>query len=199
MWIIYIYRVSWSDLAFYSHTQGGIHILNVLEITSILACELHPNELAPQSILCTRDAIRITPAFAVAISIMTLATIVRLACYRELGRHFTFELSIKEDHELITSGPYACVRHPGYIACICYLGSVLVCQLGRGSWWYGSAFGNSLIGVCVASLWVALNVESATFFVSRAELEDQVLQNEFGLKWEEWRKRTPCKLIPYIW
>ena len=27
---------------------------------------------------------------------------------------FTFEMSIRKDHMLITSGPYGVVRHPGY-------------------------------------------------------------------------------------
>jgi len=35
-------------------------------------------------------------------------------CYRTLGRHFTFQLSIKRNHTLVKDGPYAVVRHPGY-------------------------------------------------------------------------------------
>lgn len=36
-------------------------------------------------------------------------------CYCELGNLFTFEVSIRNDHKLIQSGPYHTVRHPGYL------------------------------------------------------------------------------------
>lgn len=39
---------------------------------------------------------------------------IRIACYRELGRLFTYELTIREKHRLVTSGPYSIVRHPSY-------------------------------------------------------------------------------------
>jgi len=31
---------------------------------------------------------------------------------------FTFEMSIRKNHKLITSGPYAIVRHPSYVGVI---------------------------------------------------------------------------------
>lgn len=60
----------------------------------------------------------------------------RRLCFRTLGRHFTFELSVKEEHQLITSGPYALVRHPSYLAAaIGMLGMVIAQLLSPGSWW----------------------------------------------------------------
>ena len=34
--------------------------------------------------------------------------------FRHLGQFFRFEASIQKDHQLIVSGLYAVVRHPGY-------------------------------------------------------------------------------------
>ena len=49
-----------------------------------------------------------------------LGGLIRYTCYRALGRMFTFEMSIRRNHKLIMSGPYAIVRHPSYV------GSILV-------------------------------------------------------------------------
>ncbi|KAG5643598.1 hypothetical protein DXG03_000606 [Asterophora parasitica] len=39
---------------------------------------------------------------------------IRYRCYRELGTLFTFQVAIRKDHRLVTTGPYGAVRHPGY-------------------------------------------------------------------------------------
>jgi protein-S-isoprenylcysteine O-methyltransferase Ste14 len=53
--------------------------------------------------------------------------LIRWLSYRALGRFFTYELTIKEDHKLITTGPYAYVRHPGYSAILLvFFGTFLV-------------------------------------------------------------------------
>ena len=44
----------------------------------------------------------------------SLGGLIRYKCYRALGTMFTFEMSIRKDHMLVTSGPYSIVRHPGY-------------------------------------------------------------------------------------
>ncbi|CAA7269166.1 unnamed protein product [Cyclocybe aegerita] len=41
-------------------------------------------------------------------------TLIRRRCYHVLGRMFTFELTIRKNHWLITSGLYAYVRHSSY-------------------------------------------------------------------------------------
>ncbi|CAD6900108.1 unnamed protein product [Tilletia controversa] len=38
----------------------------------------------------------------------------RYWCYRELSHFFTFTLAILDDHRIVSSGPYAVVRHPSY-------------------------------------------------------------------------------------
>jgi protein-S-isoprenylcysteine O-methyltransferase Ste14 len=63
-----------------------------------------------------------------------LGALLRLWSYRTLGRFFTFQLSIREDHRLVTHGPYAYVRHPGYSAIILvFFGGALV-LFSPGGW-----------------------------------------------------------------
>lgn len=44
-----------------------------------------------------------------------------------MGHLFTFEMSIREDHRLVTDGPYAWIRHPGYTSVLCTF-------MGLGIW-----------------------------------------------------------------
>jgi protein-S-isoprenylcysteine O-methyltransferase Ste14 len=78
--------------------------------------------------------LRITPTFLVEWFFALFGGIIRLACYRTLGNLFTFELSIRKNHKLITSGPYAVVRHPSYTGLIMAVLGYSLCQLSSGSW-----------------------------------------------------------------
>ena len=49
----------------------------------------------------------------------------RPVAIRTLGKHFTYTLSIVDDHRIVDTGIYRLVRHPSY------LGS-LMCLLGLG-------------------------------------------------------------------
>ena len=56
------------------------------------------------------------PAILAGTLLAAAGGLVRAACYRALGPCFTFELAIRAGHRLVTRGPYARVRHPGYAA-----------------------------------------------------------------------------------
>jgi protein-S-isoprenylcysteine O-methyltransferase Ste14 len=62
------------------------------------------------------EVLTISPAFVFGALVASVGGLGRLLAYRALGKHFTFEMSIKKDHGLITSGPYSVVRHPSYTA-----------------------------------------------------------------------------------
>jgi len=50
-----------------------------------------------------------------------------------LGRNWSGTVTIKEDHELITGGPYAFVRHPIYLGILlAFIGSATACGQFRG-------------------------------------------------------------------
>ena len=88
---------------------------------------------------------------------------------------YTFRLGIQPGHKLVTTGPYAIVRHPGYFGTI-------VSMAGAGI-----AFG-SVIGVASALL-------TAVSMVLRIKPEEKMLGKEFGKKYSEYKKRVKC-LIP---
>jgi protein-S-isoprenylcysteine O-methyltransferase Ste14 len=95
-----------------------------------------------------------------------------------LGSNWSGRVTIKQDHELVTVGPYRFVRHPIYTGVMfAFLGSAIA--LGR----VGGLF--------------ALGIMLAIFFY-KMRLEEKVLDQHFGNKYADYRKITKT-LIPLVW
>ncbi|KAJ6616791.1 hypothetical protein B0H10DRAFT_1948810 [Mycena sp. CBHHK59/15] len=114
---------------------------------------------------------------------------VRLYCYRRLSNLFTFELSIRKNHELITTGIYSIVRHPSYTGAILSGIGAALCHLTPGSWLMecsglvapGEPWTQKIIpiwAVCLSIVFVALG--------TRMRKEDEMLKKNFGREWENW-------------
>lgn len=72
--------------------------------------------------------------FLLSVLSVTLGTLLRKYCYITLGRYFTFEVSIMPDHVLVTTGPYAWVRHPSYTGMYAVLIGVTGALGSKGVW-----------------------------------------------------------------
>ncbi|KAI0349599.1 hypothetical protein OH77DRAFT_1594147 [Trametes cingulata] len=143
--------------------------------------------------------LRITPTFALGWFLIISAALLRIACYRTMGKHFTFQITIHKDHRLVTSGPYSVVRHPGYSALLMIVLGTMLCSFGSGSWLRECGIMETSVGKVFGVAWVAdlLYVPVVMVFF-RLKTEDELLKKEFGREWEEWAKRTPYWLIPGI-
>lgn len=94
-----------------------------------------------------------------------------------LGRNWSGRVTIKENHELVTRGPYALVRHPIYTgALLGFSGSALA--LGH----VGGLFSVAIM-LCI--------------FVHKIRLEERVMGGHFGERYAEYREKTRA-LIPFI-
>jgi protein-S-isoprenylcysteine O-methyltransferase Ste14 len=124
---------------------------------------------------------------------------IRWWCFRTLGRFFTFKLSVREEHQLVTSGPYAVVRHPSYMGgIIMSLGTMIL---------YGSS--TSLLrrsGVMnvpgmkpVVCAWLAWRMLALSSYVGRINQEDEVLKSIAGDEWHSWARVVRYKLLPGIY
>ncbi|TCD67148.1 hypothetical protein EIP91_000433 [Steccherinum ochraceum] len=123
-----------------------------------------------------------------------------MVCYRTLGRHFTFELAFKKDHQLITDGPYSFVRHPAYLGMFVVMPSMVVAQFfSPGTWWTECRMWDTLQGQAFGGFWVSLAVWVGWVLVSRVPKEDKILKMQFREQWVNWSERTPYAMIPYIW
>ncbi|KAG9311104.1 hypothetical protein JVU11DRAFT_9013 [Chiua virens] len=124
---------------------------------------------------------------------------IRVKTYRALGQFFKFELCILRGHKLITTGPYAVVRHPSYTGLLlCIVGSSIVYG-SRGSWlrdsgvlrarWVRAAFGG----------WGLIMLASVLTMIRRSTEEDSFLSESFGKEWENWARRVKYKLVPFVY
>ncbi|MGE5365642.1 MAG: methyltransferase family protein, partial [Bacteroidales bacterium] len=97
-----------------------------------------------------------------------------------VNSYFECTVRIQEDRnqEVVTTGPYRIIRHPGYIAGII---SFLAAPLILGSWW----------GFIPSSILILT-------IVIRTALEDRTLQRELS-GYNDYTKVTRYRLIPFIW
>ncbi len=97
---------------------------------------------------------------------------------RHLGMNWSVSVTIKEDHELIRSGPYALVRHPIYTGClVALLGGVLIDESWR------------------AALGLALVFASLAY---KVRLEETWLTGHFGPSYSQYRRQVAA-LIPGLY
>ncbi|TFK49880.1 hypothetical protein OE88DRAFT_1662593 [Heliocybe sulcata] len=151
-----------------------------------------------QTSVASAASIRITSIFVLGTALSLFACYIRRACHQALGRLFTFELAIRPNHMLITTGPYAYVRHPGYTGVFLGTGGACMALLGPGSWlrecqWLDTRAGKLGLGLAVMNA-----VYVAAALGARTVAEDKTLRAEFGEEWDRWAAQVPYRIIPYI-
>ena len=92
-----------------------------------------------------------------------------------LGRLYSKDVTIQENHKLVTSGVYSHIRHPRYLGGI--LSSIGLSLLFRS--WAGG------IGVVIFVILILIRIQD----------EEKLMHQEFGLLWESYCSKT-WKMIP---
>jgi protein-S-isoprenylcysteine O-methyltransferase Ste14 len=94
-----------------------------------------------------------------------------------LGRNWSAEVTFKQDHELIESGPYALARHPIYTGLILMaLGTAIN---------YGRAIGFALFFSLCGSLWW------------KARQEERIMSNHFPDAYAKYKTHVRA-IIPFV-
>lgn len=129
--------------------------------------------------------------------ICVAAGALRVWCFAALGPYFDFQLNIKEDHKLVTQGPYAYVRHPSYTANYAlFLGGSMI-MLSPGHWF--RVCGIWSFPIVLMPFWWHFEIVYMTFMLSgRAKVEDELLGKKFGQQWDSYSQRVPHRFIPGI-
>jgi protein-S-isoprenylcysteine O-methyltransferase Ste14 len=109
---------------------------------------------------------------------LTVAGLLFAVWAREhLGRNWSRSVTIKQDHELIVTGPYAVVRHPIYTGSLAgFIGMAIAIAQVRG------------VIVCVLVFLV---------FWAKLRLEEQWMRSQFGQTYATYTHRTAA-LVPYL-
>ena len=143
--------------------------------------------------------IRFTTAAAVGTTLGIAGGALRTWCYRELGKYFTFEMTVMKDHRLVTTGPYRIVRHPSYIGAIMVISGAFLLHATKGSWLRESGLLRYLPGQIAAGTFAfitAVGLPIPTLLRMRAE--DRALRKRFGDEWDAWAAKVRYMMIPGI-
>ena len=124
-----------------------------------------------------RSLYRVTPLWGWIGAIITVFG-VAIAIYarRYLGNNWGMPMSVKEHPELVSTGPYAYVRHPIYSAMILTLAGTFL------------AAGFS---------WLLILVIYLAYFIYSAKREEELLEKTFPDTYPAYKARTKM-LIPFI-
>jgi protein-S-isoprenylcysteine O-methyltransferase Ste14 len=94
-----------------------------------------------------------------------------------LGRNWSRSVTIKQGHELITTGPYAVVRHPIYTGILTgFLGTAIAISQVRGF-------------IVVVLIFVV--------FWFKLRMEEQWMRSQFGETYANYARKTAA-LVPYL-
>lgn len=93
-----------------------------------------------------------------------------------LGRNWGMPMSLRQGHELVTSGPYAYVRHPIY-------SGIMLAMVGAA--------------VVEGLLWLVLFTLYFAYFLYSARTEEKMMVAQFPDAYPAYRRRTKM-LIPFV-
>ncbi|KAM5543050.1 hypothetical protein V8D89_003434 [Ganoderma adspersum] len=144
-------------------------------------------------------SLRLTPLSVAGCVLGIAGGLLRTQCYRELRRLFTYELSIRDNHKLVTTGPYPIVRHPAYLGAFLFLTGNVALLASKGSWFMESGLWDTVWGRGVGYSALGSMLLIALRLFLRVDEEDRMMKKEFGEEWEKWAKKTPYRLIPFVY
>jgi protein-S-isoprenylcysteine O-methyltransferase Ste14 len=87
-----------------------------------------------------------------------------------LGKEWSPQLQLREDHHLVTTGPYAWIRHPIYTAMF--------------------GWGTALALLTANWVFVVLAVAVVAGLVARVPREEQMMLEKFGQEYQAYMQRT---------
>lgn len=113
------------------------------------------------------------------VTCLALGTAFRLWAIRTLDNAFAAVVQIKEGQQLVTSGPYRCLRHPSYTgAWIAMIGAALLMH--------------SYIGL------VLMGPGMLLVYRRRIAVEERTLEQGFGNEYLKMKQNTQ-RLLPGVW
>ena len=117
--------------------------------------------------------------YALGVLVFVAGLALRWYAIMYLGRFFTVDVAIAEDHRVVDSGPYRIIRHPSYTgALLAFLG----------------------LGICLGN-WVSLAIATAPImlaFMRRIHVEEAALNRALGDRYAAYARHTK-RLVPWVY
>jgi len=94
-----------------------------------------------------------------------------------LDKNWGMPMTLKEKPELVTTGPYAYMRHPIYLG-------MMIAMLGTA--------------IVINVIWLIPFIFMSVYFVYSLKIEEHTMLEQFPKEYKEYKKHTKA-LIPYIY
>ena len=156
-----------------AHDRGTMWVMWTTIAWSIAAAVVL-RAAVPQARLPGSNALR----NGVSTGLLVVGLTIRWYAILYLGRYFTVNVTISQDHELIRTGPYRWVRHPSYTGLMLAFGGV-------------AAFAWNWLSI------PAMLVPISCALALRISKEEEALRRHFGEAWDAYSKRTG-RLLPKL-
>jgi protein-S-isoprenylcysteine O-methyltransferase Ste14 len=153
-------------------TELGIRLL----IVGLVIIAVRTPSIQEALIRLQRDTPRSLAVQWLGVAICAAGVGLAIAARIQLGRNWGMPATLKENPELITSGPYRVIRHP------IYTGILLAAA--------GTALAESL-------LWLLALVAAGVYFVIAARREEHLMAEQFPDQYPAYMRRTKM-LIPFL-
>jgi len=157
-----------------AHDRGSLLVLHVAIWGSILVAVW----LSRKGIGRFDEILRM-PLLWTGSALMVAGMVFRWWAVRVLADFFTVDVAIRDDHKLISNGPYRLLRHPSYT--------------GSLTTFYGFA-------LALGSIWslLLIVVVVTAAFLWRIRVEERALNSAFPRDYPTYARETK-RLIPFVW
>ncbi|HEY5123787.1 MAG TPA: isoprenylcysteine carboxylmethyltransferase family protein [Ignavibacteria bacterium] len=115
----------------------------------------------------------------IGIIVIIIGIIIRFITIKQLGRLFTVDVTIRDNHQLMQNGFYKYLRHPSYTGSLL---SFLGFGLSLNNWF--------TLTIVFLPILIA--------FIYRMNIEENVLSEKFGKQYQDYISKTK-RLIPFVY
>lgn len=177
------------------------------EAANIIAMHIDPSKI-PAGIYGARQAVQllrslhstpITPTFLACNLAIVIGGMLRSYCISTLGKFWSFQLSLRKEHKLVTSGPYSVVRHPSYTGSLLQSVGIIVMYGSPGSWMWRSGILQVPLMTALAVISCLIHILGIWGSINRPAIEDRIMQGAMGEEWENWAEKVKYRLLPGVY
>lgn len=172
-----------SEIMLNSFTRSGAKDLQKKDNGSMLTGWITSTAAIAAGISCALyTSLDILPSFLMyytGMTIILLGMIIRFTAVWQLGKMFTVDVTIRDNHRIKKDGLYSLLRHPSYTG-------MLLSFAG-----FGISLNNYLSAMVVVFLVLAA-------LLYRIRIEEKVLNEQFGKEYQTYCQNT-YRLIPFVY
>ncbi|KAG2125657.1 hypothetical protein DEU56DRAFT_565267 [Suillus clintonianus] len=177
----------------------------LIELAAIASRVIDPTSLPSgmQSVAAVLQTIQDVPITSSQLlagtALMVAGGLLRWWCFRTLGRFFTFHLSVRKEHTLVKTGPYAVVRHPSYLGAVAQSIGMFVLHGSWSSFFRRSGVLNIPVVKVIMMAVLAQRITAIVGLMFRIDNEDKMMKSIAKDEWVDWAKVVKYRLIPGIY